>query len=68
MVLPKPHPYHGDTQLGGISQAQNLTLRSEGFVSHNRYSNHWDLHQRDKAPKHLVLKNNRAYIQGPRKL
>ena len=57
-------PQCSDTQQGDISQVQSLSLRIKGFVPHTGHPNPWDLHQRDKVPKHLALENNGAYIQG----
>lgn len=53
-VLPWTHPCHGNPQLGGISQIQNFSLRSEGFIPHIRNPNLWNLPQKVEPPKHLA--------------
>lgn len=54
---------HNDPQLGEISQIQSFSLMSTEFVPHIRHLNPWDLYQKDKPPKPLVWKTNRAYFQ-----
>lgn len=54
----KPHPWHGDPQLEGISQIQSFSVKSEGSVPHLMQPDPWDLHQRDELPIYLSLKTS----------
>lgn len=49
-------PAHKQKELRVILQIQSFLLRSKGFVPHISHSSPWDLHWRDKPPKHLALK------------
>lgn len=63
LVFPKSHSHCSNPQLRCISQIQTSSLKSTEFVPHIKYLSSWKLHQRDKFPRWLALKNNGFYIQ-----